>query len=48
VAIVNDFVTDIDRRAIFLERSLDNLDRAFDPRAEASGLGKDHPHDFAS
>jgi hypothetical protein len=37
--IVDDFVADIDRRTIFFESALDNLDRSFDPRAESSGLG---------
>jgi hypothetical protein len=37
--IVNDLVTDINRRPIFFERALDDLDRSFDPRTEASGLG---------
>src|SRR5262249_26784723 len=37
--VVNDFMTHIDRRPIFFEGALDDLDRWFDPRAEASGLG---------
>jgi hypothetical protein len=36
--IVNDFMADVDRRAIFFEGALDDLDRSFDPRAKASGL----------
>src|SRR5215472_14228108 len=39
VTIVNDFVTDEDRRAIFFESALDDLDRALDAGAEASWLG---------
>ena len=37
--VVNDFVTHIDGRAIFVESALDDLDRSFDPGAETSGLG---------
>jgi hypothetical protein len=37
--IVNDFVADIDRRPVFFECALDDLDRSFNPCAEASGLG---------
>jgi hypothetical protein len=37
--VVNDFMTHIDRRPIFFEGALDDLDRSFDPGAEASGLG---------
>ena len=48
VAVVHDLVADIDRRAVFLERALDDLDRAFDPGAEASRLGQHHPHHIAS
>jgi hypothetical protein len=36
--VVNDFVADVDRRAIFFESALDDLDCSFDSRAEASGL----------
>jgi hypothetical protein len=39
VPIMNDFVADIDRRPELFERALDDLDRSFDPRAKASGLG---------
>ncbi len=39
VAVVDDFVADIDRRAIFLERALDDLDRPFDPGAKSARLG---------
>src|SRR6516162_5666996 len=38
VAIVNDFMTDIDRRSILLERTLDNLDRAFNSCTETARL----------
>jgi hypothetical protein len=48
VAIVHDLVTDIDRRAVFFERALDDLDGAFDARAEASWLGQHYPHEIAS
>ena len=37
--VVHDFVTHIDRRTVFFERALDDLDRTFDPRTKASGLG---------
>ncbi len=39
VPVMNDFMTDIDRRAVFLERPLDDLDRPFDPGAKSSRLG---------
>jgi len=38
VTVVDDLMTDIDRRAVFLERALDDLDRPFDPGTEASRL----------
>jgi hypothetical protein len=38
---VDDFVADIDRRAILFQRLLDDLDRAYDTRTEAARLGKD-------
>ena len=41
VAVVHDFVTDIDRRAVFLQRPLDDLDRPLDAGAKAAGLGQD-------
>src|SRR5205814_6540150 len=44
VFVVNDLVPHIDRRAIFFERTLDNLDRANDTRAKAAGLRKIHFH----
>ena len=39
VAIMNDLMADVDRRSIFLQRPLDDLDRAFDPGAKTSRLG---------
>jgi hypothetical protein len=39
MTVVHDLVTNIDRGPIFFERPLDDLDRAFDPGAEPSGLG---------
>ena len=44
VPVVHDLVPDIDRRPVFLERPLDDLDRAFDPGAKAARLGQDHSH----
>ena len=38
VFVVDDLVPDIDRRAVFLERALDDLDRAHDARAKATRL----------
>ena len=40
VAVVDDLVADIDRRAVFLERQHDDLDRAVDARAEAARLAE--------
>jgi hypothetical protein len=37
--VVDDLVPDIDRRAIFLDRQLDDADRAVDARAEAARGG---------
>ena len=37
--VVNDFMTYINRWAILFERTLDDLDCAFDPRAEPARLG---------
>jgi hypothetical protein len=42
---VNDLVADVDRRAVFLERALDNLDRAHDACAEAARLRQNDLHD---
>jgi hypothetical protein len=39
VAIVHDLMADIDRWPIFLQRPLDNLDRALDPGTKTSRLG---------
>jgi hypothetical protein len=41
-------MTDVDRRAVFFERPLDDIDRSFDPGTKASGFGQYHPHDLAS
>ncbi len=41
VPVVHDFVTHIDRRAVFLQRPLDDLDRPLDAGAETAGLGQD-------
>ncbi len=47
VAVVHDFVADIDRRAVLLERPLDDLDGALDAGAKTSWLGQHHPHETA-
>jgi hypothetical protein len=44
MAIVHDFVADIDRSAEFLESPLDDLDRPHDAGAETSGLSHKNPH----
>jgi hypothetical protein len=44
VLVVDDLVADIDRRAIFLERALDDLDRPHHARAKASRLRQIHFH----
>ncbi len=44
MAIVHDFVADIDRGAEFLESPLDDLDRPHDAGAETSGLSHKNPH----
>ena len=41
MAVVHDFVTHIDRRAVFLQRALDDLDGPLHAGAEAAGLGQD-------
>ena len=41
VAVVDDFVTDVDRRAVLLQRPLDDFDRPLDAGAETAGLGED-------
>ena len=38
MAVVHDLVADIDRRTVFFERALDDLDRPFDPGTEPSWL----------
>ena len=48
MAIVHDLVPDIDRRPVFLERALDDLDRPFDPGTKPSGLRQHHSHHLAS
>ena len=42
VAVVHDLMPHIDRRPIFLQGALDDLDRAFDPGTEPAGLGQHH------
>src|SRR5262249_51604894 len=42
--VVHDLMTDIDRRAILLDRELDNLHGTLDAGAESSGLRKYHQH----
>jgi hypothetical protein len=43
VAVMHDFVADIDWRAEFQQGAFDDVDGAFDAGAEAAGLGE---HDF--
>ena len=40
IAVVHDLVAHIDRRAVFLQRQHDDLDRAVDAGAEAAGLAE--------
>ena len=42
--VVHDLVAHIDRRTVFLQRALDDLDRAHDAGAEAAGLGQNDLH----
>src|SRR6185437_16473959 len=42
VAVVNDLLADVDRRAIKLERPLDGLHRPVDAGAVTTGLGEQH------
>src|SRR5205814_720724 len=42
VPIVHDLMAHIDRRAVFLERPLDDLDGSFDAGTEATRLGQHH------
>ena len=44
MAVVDDLVADIDGRAEFLERPLDDLDRPDDAGAEAARLSHKNPH----
>ncbi|BEH46566.1 hypothetical protein KNG_57670 [Burkholderia pseudomallei] len=48
VPIMDDLVTYIDRRAVLLQRALDDLDRADNPRTKAARLGKDDSHIWAN
>ncbi len=48
VLVVHDLVADIDRRAVFLERPLDRVDRPHHARAEAArGAEQDFQRGFA-
>ena len=42
VPVMHDLVPHVDRGPVFLERPLDDLDRAFDPGAEPTRLGQHH------
>ena len=42
--VVHDLVAHVDRRAVALERALDDVDRAFDAGAEAAGVGEEDVH----
>ena len=42
VAVVDDLVAHIDRRAVAIERALDDLDRADHAGAKTAGLGENH------
>jgi len=44
VRVVHDLVADVHRRAVHLQRPLDDLDRAIDAGAEAARLGEQHLH----
>jgi hypothetical protein len=44
VLFVNDFMAHIDRRPVFLQGALDDLDGAYDPRAKTAGLSQYHFH----
>jgi hypothetical protein len=44
VAVVDDLVEHVHRRAVQLERALDDLDRAVDARAEPARVGEAHLH----
>jgi hypothetical protein len=43
VAVVHDLVAHIDRRTVFLDRPLDDLDRPLHPGAKAPGLRENDP-----
>ena len=44
MAVVDDLVAHVDRRTVFLQRALDDLDRAHDAGAKTSGLGENDLH----
>ncbi len=44
VLVVHDLVTHVDRRAVLLQRALDDLDRTHHAGAKAAGLGQDNLH----
>ena len=48
VFIVDDLVPHIDRRAIFLERALDDLNRTYNACAKSAGLGQIYFHGMMS
>src|SRR5262245_62729112 len=45
--IMHNLVPYVDRRSVLIERALDNLDRAHDPRAEAARLRQNNLHPAA-
>jgi hypothetical protein len=44
MTIMDDFVPNIDRGAVFIDRTLDDLDRAFDAGTKTTGLSEDNLH----
>ena len=44
LAVVHDLMPDIDRRPVFLEGPLDDLDRSLDPRTKAPRLRQNNVH----
>src|SRR6202167_86301 len=44
VFVMDDFMAHIDRRPVFLQGTLDDLDGAHNPRAETTGLSQYHFH----
>ena len=44
MAVMDDFMPDIDRRAVFIDRTFDDFDRTFDTGTEAAGLSEDYLH----